>query len=456
MRRVLAPVGRALAPAGSWLAGRNKLQLGVLWLVGTLLIGAVLMKKQDILLSLRPGDIITAEFTSRYKVAGVVSKVEVAGVKVGQITNVEELDGGGAAVEMKLDKGTLDALGSSPSAAIRPATFLGGPGLSAYIELTPGGDPGRFDGDRIPKDRTKVPVEFDRVNEVLQETARHGLQTTIAGLDAALADGGKEALGAVLADAPPALAPTARVLDAVSGTEDPGGGEGSEPNLRRLVVQLSRAAAVLTATDGEIEAVVDDLATLASTLADRAPDLERAMATMPATLREARAGLAAVDGTLTRLRATAPGARPSVARLTELLRTLPPVLRKATPLLADLRPVVADLKPALDDLAPTAGLLRQLLADLEDPVLGRLSDQIVPTMLAPHTATGRTTRLYEELGYFVAGLAGVSSFVNSEGSQLNFYIGLNDDSLSLGTAAGPAASTAAVPSSPGPMLRSVR
>ncbi|MEW6474466.1 MAG: MlaD family protein [Actinomycetota bacterium] len=442
MRRIFAPVGRVLAPAGSWLARRSKLQLGVMWLVSIVLIGAVLMKKQDLLLSIRPGDTITAEFASRYKVAGVVSKVEVAGVKVGQITRVRPLDGGGAAVEMKLDKGTLDALGSAPKAAIRPATFLGGPGLSAYVELTPGGAPGRFDGDRIPQDRTHVPVEFDRVNEVLQDTARHGLQTTVAGLDTALADGGKEALGAVLADAPPALAPTGRVLEAMGGT--------AEGDLHRLVVQLSRAAAVLTATDGEIESVVDDLATVAGTLADRAPELERSIATMPATLRQARAGLSALDGTLARLQATAPGARPSVARLTELLGKLPPVLRKATPLLADLRPVVADLKPALDDLAPTAGLLRQLLGDLEDPVLGRLRDQIVPAVLAPYTGTGRDTRLYEELGHFLAGFDGVSSFVNPEGSQLNFYIGLNGDSISLGgTSTGPAN-----PGS-GPMFRSV-
>jgi phospholipid/cholesterol/gamma-HCH transport system substrate-binding protein len=431
--RLFAPVGRAIAPVGSWLAGRSKLQLGVVWLVGTVLAGVLLMNKQDILLSMRPGDTVTAEFTSRYKVAGVVSKVEVAGVKVGQITKVRQLDSGGAAVEMKLDKGTLDALGSKPRAAIRPATFLGGPGLSAYVELSPGGDPGRFDGGRIPKDRTQVPVEFDRVNEALQDTARHGLQTTVAGFDAALANGGKEALGAVLADAPPALAPTGRVLDALGGSGD----GGAEPNLHRLVVQLSRAAAVLTATDGEIESVVDDLATVASTLADRAPELERSMATMPATLREARSGLTALDGTLARLQATAPGARPSVARLTELLRKLPPVLQKATPLLADLRPVVADLKPALDDLAPTAGLLRQLLGDLEDPVLGRLSGHIVPALLGPYTATGRSTKVYEELGHFVAGFDGVSSFVNSEGSQLNFYIGLSPDSLNLGAASGP-------------------
>ncbi len=427
---------------GSWLSRRSKLQLGITWLVVTLLAGVLLMNKQNILLSMRKGDTITAEFSSRYKLAPVVSKVEVAGVKVGQITAVHERDGGGAAVEMKLDTGTLDALGSKPRAAIRPATFLGGPGLSAYVELTPGGDAGHFDGGRIPEDRTQVPVEFDRVNEVLQDTARKGLQTTVAGLDAALANGGKEALGAVLSDAPEALAPTGRVLEAMGGSE--------EGDLRRMVVHLSRAAATLTATDGEIESVVDDLATLASTLADRAPELERSMATMPATLREARAGLTALDGTLARLQATAPGARPSVARLTELLRKLPPVLHKATPLLADLRPVVADLKPAFDDLAPTAGLLRQLLGDLEDPVLGRLSGQIVPAVLGPYTETGRTTKLYEELGNFLAGFDGGASFVNSEGSQLNFYIGLNEDSLSLNGPTG-----AARPVSVGAMFRSV-
>ena len=430
----------------AWLAGRTRFQLGVLWLVSILVVGALLMNKQNILLSMRAGDTITAEFTSRYKVAGVVSKVEVAGVKVGQITTVKELTGGGAALKMKLDKGTLDALGSKPKAAIRPATFLGGPGLSAYIELTPGGDPGRFDGDRIPKDRTSVPVEFDRVNEALQATARHGLQTTVAGIDTALGDGGKEAIGTMLEDAPPALDPTGRVMDALGG----GGDGGAEPNLHRLVVKLAKASAVLTATDGEIESVVDDLATFASTLADRAPELERSIDTMPETLREARAGLAALDGTLARLQATAPGARPSVARLTELLRKLPPVLRKGTPLLADLRPVVADLKPALDDLAPTAGLLRQLLGDLEGPVLGRLSDSVVPALLGPYTATGRSTKVYEELGYFIAGFDGVASYVNSTGSQLNFYVGLNGSSLS----GGPLPNSAPRAAPPGPMRRS--
>lgn len=427
MRRLTAPLQRMTRPVGGWLGRRSRFQLGVLWLVATLVVGLALMNKQQILLALRRGDTVTAEFSSRYKLRGIVSKVEVAGVRVGTVTGVDELDDGGAAVEMKLDKGTLGLLGSAPEAAIRPATFLGGPGLSVYVELTPGGEPGRFRDGRIPPDRTRVPVEFDRVFEILTEEARAGLSTTVQGLEEALAGGGGEALAATLEHAPPALRPAAGVLDALSGTE--------EGDLVRLIAHLGRAAAVLTETDGELESVVDDLATVAATLGDRGPELARAIGDMPATLAAARAGLAALDTSLARLEATAPAARPSVQRLSEILRKLPPVLREARPLLADLRPLIADLHPALDDLGPTARLLRDLLADLDDPVLGRLADDIVPALLATNAGAAGDTRLYEELGYFVAGFAGAASYLDSmpsrwnEGSQLNFNIGFTCDSI---------------------------
>ncbi|MND02184.1 hypothetical protein D3C83_214710 [compost metagenome] len=51
----------------------------------------------------------------------------------------------------------------------------------------------------------------------------------------------------------------------------------------------------------------------------------------------------------------------------------------------------------------------------------------------------------------MAGFDGVSSFVNNEGSQLNFYLGLKlDESLSLG-----GSSTGAARSASGPMWRGV-
>jgi phospholipid/cholesterol/gamma-HCH transport system substrate-binding protein len=430
VKRLFSPIGRALHPIGDWLGRRSTLQLGALWMVGVVVVGVLLMNKSDILLALRSGEKLDVDFASAYKIQKTVSKVEIAGVKVGNITKVSEKPGQGARITMKLDSGTRNKLGSEPSAAIRPATFLGGPGLSAYIELSPGGDPGRFDGKRIPIEQTRVPVEFDRFFEIFQDEARKGVQTSVKGLDEILQEGGRKALTDVLEDAPPALAPAGGVLGALSGQE--------RGDLARVVQHLGKAAAVLTETDGELEAVVRDLATVASTLADRTADSVKTVDELPATLKAARAGLGALDGTLARLQATAPGARPSVARLTELLRRLPPVLAEARPVLADLRPLAADLRPALDDLAPTAGLLRELLGDLDGPVLQRLEGTIVPALLSPYAESGRSTKLYQELGFGLAGLAGVTQYLNSEGSQLNFHIGLDDTSVTP-PAAAPAA-----------------
>jgi phospholipid/cholesterol/gamma-HCH transport system substrate-binding protein len=421
VKKVLAPLGRVLRPIGSWLGRRSTLQLGVMWVVAIVLAGVLLMNKADILLALRDGEKLEVEFASAYKIKPTVSKVKIAGVKVGSITGVSEKPGQGARISMKLDRGTRQKLGSRPAAAIRPATFLGGPGLSAYIELTPGGDPGRFDGKRIPMEQTRIPVEFDRFFEIFQDEARKGAQTSLSGLDEILSPAGRKALDDVLEDAPPALGPASGVVGALSGQE--------QGDLARVVQHLGRAAAVLTESDGELESVVKNLATVASTLAERTPDSVKAVQDMPATLQAARAGLTALDGTLTRLQATAPAARPGVARLTELLRRLPPVLAEARPVLADLRPLAADLRAALDDLAPSAGLLREFLGDLEGPVLQRLEGSIVPALLGPYTETGRNTRLYQELGYGLAGLAGVTQYMNPEGAQLNFYIGLNSTSL---------------------------
>ncbi|MPY81461.1 MAG: MCE family protein, partial [Actinophytocola sp.] len=55
---------------------------------------------------------------------------------------------------MKLDNGTLDKLGTEPSARIRPTTLLGG---NYYVHLEHGGAEGAFDDETIPLTRTTSP-----------------------------------------------------------------------------------------------------------------------------------------------------------------------------------------------------------------------------------------------------------------------------------------------------------
>ncbi|HEV8624092.1 MAG TPA: hypothetical protein VG034_06510, partial [Acidimicrobiia bacterium] len=119
---------------------------------------------------------------------------------------------------------------------------------------------------------------------------------------------------------------------------------------------------------------------------------------------------------------------PSVQRLTELLQHLTPVLAKGRPVLADLRPLAADARPVLEGLTPTAALTRQFLTDLDSPVIGRLTGPVASTVLSP--SNGSQSKLYEELGYAVSGLAGVLQYTDPNGAMLNFYAGFNGASLS--------------------------
>jgi phospholipid/cholesterol/gamma-HCH transport system substrate-binding protein len=409
-----------MSGARGWFARRSKLQIGTLWLAVTLVTGLALLDKSQILLALHRGESLSADFSSRYKLQPTVSKVKVAGVRVGTITAIHPRSGGGARVDMELSPGVRAKLGAEPEAAIRPATLLGGPGLSAYVELGPGGRPGRFEGRVIPAPRTRIPVELDRVLEVLTDQARAGLTRSNRGLDTALGHGGGESLGRILDDAPPAFGPGAGVLSALGGEEN--------GDLARLVDDLGQVAATLTAHDGELEAAVDGLGSFASTLGDRAADLEASTASLPETLRATRAGMAALESSLARLEATAPAARPAVQRLEALLRRSTPVLAEATPVLADLRPVARQAGPVLDTLTPTSALLRQLLDDLDGPVLDRLNDSVVPAVLSP--TPGSATRLYEQIAYLQAGLAGVLKYTDRSGASMNFYLGNSPDSLS--------------------------
>jgi phospholipid/cholesterol/gamma-HCH transport system substrate-binding protein len=154
---------------------------------------------------------------------------------------------------------------------------------------------------------------------------------------------------------------------------------------------------------------------------------------MPGALDHAQKGLAALGSSLGKLQATSPGARPSVQRLTELLRHLTPVLAKGRPVLADLRPLAADARPLLEQLAPTAALTREFLTDLDGPVIGRLAGPVATTVLSPYSSTGQAdspAKLYEELGYLTTGLAGILQYTEPNGAMLNFYAGFSGSSLS--------------------------
>ena len=404
--------------------GLTPLHLGLLVTVVGLLFGAALFGKNQILTTLTPGDTIVANFAQQYRLQEYTTRAKISGVPVGTVTGVDRADDGSAMVTMKLDPGTVKKLGSAPSAVIRPTTLLGG---NYYVDLVPGGDRSTMDGT-IPRERTSVPVELDKVAAALQPDALRGLQNSTGHLDGALANGGTTALKDLAETAPGTLGPAAGVLQAVRGTRP-------ETDLTELVRGLESASHALSQNTGQLDSVVTGLDSLSGVLDRRGGDIATALGDLPDTLRTTNLGLQRLDGTLGRLRDTAGPATPVVKELDGLLGRADPVLAEARPVVSDLRGVLTDARPLVDDLVPTSQGLTTFLNNLHGPVLDRVNGPILDTVNSPYRGSGPydgaggDDPLYQELGHMVTNLDSISALTDENAAVIGFNPGLNGGSV---------------------------
>lgn len=398
--------------------------IGILVTIVLLLLGVALFSKAQIFTWLTPGETIRANFAQDYRLRAYQTPVKIAGVPVGVVTGVERADDGSALIDMKLDSGQKPKLGSAPSAAIRATTLLGG---RYYVELYPGGDRGEMQGD-IPRERTKVPVELDKVAAALQPDALTGLQGSTRLLDDTLSQGGVEALQDLARTAPGTLGPAGGVLEAARGTRP-------DVDLTELVQGLESASRALSENNGQLDDVVSGLDSLTGVLDRRGGDIAASLRNTPETLRIANTGLRDLDATLAELRDTAGPATPIVEELDSLLDTAEPVLEQARPVVADLRGLLVDARPLVDELVPATQGLTTVLGNLEGPVLDRVNGPVLDTVNSgfdgsgPYEGGGGENPLYTELGYMVTNLDSISALTDENGAVIGFNPGVNGGSV---------------------------
>lgn len=398
-------------------------RVGVVAITLLVLIGVTLFQKTQITTFLSPGDEMKVTFARDYQLRSHVTKVKVAGVPVGLVTDVEHKPDGTAVATLHLEKGVKDKLRQDPSAALRPTTLLGG---NYYVELSPGGDPG--ESDAIGPDRTTTPVELDRVLETLKPEARTSTQRTIRRLDATLDEPGRKAVHGLIDDAPDTLRPLGTTLTALRG-ERPS-------DLRKLVSSLDDTARTLNGSQGDLEVSLEGLADVSDTLAASSPDVAEAVEDLPETLRTTRTGLGALDHSLEELRDVSDDALPTAEQLSTTLTALQPALRKLRPVMTDLRPALADLRPLVDDLVPAAIDATTLLDDLDGPTLDRVKGPIVDTVNSDWSGTGEyakggnDTVFYKEAGDFIAGMNNAGRMTDRNGSTIHFQPGFGVGSIS--------------------------
>ena len=403
---------------------RSPFRLGLILIVLLLGLAVPMFLREQIAVALRGGETLTAHLAADNFIRAYKTEVKLAGVPVGSVTSVDRAEDGGALIGMTITGEAYEALGSAPSAAIRPTTLLGG---RYYIGLVPGGLPGRPEGD-IPADRTRLPVEVDDVAAVLQPDVRASGQSVIGDLDATLREGGEDALLDLLADAPGTLDPATGVLTGLQG-------ERPATDLPALVSNLETTARVLTDREGQIPGIVEDLDAVSAVLDRRSGDVAAALDTLPATLDSTNTGLDALDGSLGELRATVDDARPIVASLDALLEEAGPVLVEARPLVADLRALLVDARPLVERLVPTATQLTTVSENVRGPVLDRVNGPILDTVNSPFVGTGIYAGnggdhlFYEAVGYMISNLNREARYTDESGAVVSLQFGAGPGSV---------------------------
>lgn len=397
-------------------ARRRRLPLaltGVIVLV--MILGGLYLATQRHAISadLASGRVVHARFDRQDLILPDRTPVKIAGVPVGVVMGLSKT-GSGMDVAMKMFGHNADVLGTSPSAAVRINTLLGG---ITYIQLTPGGEPGSFRGT-IPQSRTTTPVYIDSILAAVPPPAQQGAKQFVNQMSGTLTNGGEQAASKLLADAPAALAPTTPVLQGLQG-EQP-------EDLSYLVDNLSRMASTLTAKPGQIESVVSALGSFSSTLGSQADALASTVAGLPAQLQQARAGLGALSGTLDELDATASSVRPEVQALGRVVTDAQPTLVAAAPVLSELQPLLVDLDPVLGQLVPTSTLTTGIIHDVQGPVINRILNPILPDLKAVNYVEDQTpSTLYQEIAYAAAQLDGALSYTDGTAHFVPVVLGFN-------------------------------
>ena len=292
---------------------------------------------------------LKAEFESTQAVEpGQGQSIRVAGVKVGDVTGVELVEGRAVAT-FAIDRDYLPVYRDA-TILMRPQTPL----KDQFFELDPGSrEAGEFEeGATISVSNTLPDISLDQIVSVLDTDSRAYLRLLVVGLGEGL-EGRDSDLGRALGSLGPINRDLRRVSSAVAARDD---------SLARLVHNLNVLSGAVGRRDDDLAELVETSNAALGAIATEAPDLERATAELPGTLATARRALADTEPlarahgpTLNELRPFARGLGPVASSTRELAEDATPVVRdRLRPLARELREVSPDLRSASDSYSRAA------------------------------------------------------------------------------------------------------
>lgn len=295
-------------------------------------------------------------------------EVRIAGVDAGDIRSAFVSERGEAVVEMRIDN--RHPVYDNARVVLRPKSPLN----EMYIELNPGGPPGKLlpAEATLPLSQSDRPIQVDAVLSHLDDNTRMALTSLLSEADVALAHApaelpaGLQESERVLADLKPVMSELderrdnlARLVTALSQISNAAGGD--DERLSRVAAGLQRTLGTVARGNKSLDASLGQLPDLSAKLREATDEVNGLAGELDPTLDHIRNASGQLPGSLRRF-------NNSVDTVNRTLDVARPVVVKARPVVRDLRPAVADLNHALGDLSPitqrldpvTSGLLPYL------------------------------------------------------------------------------------------------
>jgi phospholipid/cholesterol/gamma-HCH transport system substrate-binding protein len=319
--------------------------IAILVLVVIALISAFIIVQQQRLripfLESKPFE-LKAEFSSAQAVvAGQGQTINVAGVEVGQVEDVQ-LENGRAVVTFGIDRSYLPIYRNA-TILLRPRTGL----QDMFFQLDPGTKKsGEIpDGGAVPVENTAPDVNLDEILSALDADSQAYLRLLLVGAGEGLKGQGKN-LGQVLGS----LGPLNRDLDRLNSMVAQ-----RRHQLADLVHNLGVLTKAIGKHRGDVVSFIRANNAALSAIGAQDPDVQRAVALLPSTLATGTDTFAKVDRLAQVLGPAFNSLRPFARHLDELNASVRGLADDVTPVIKNqIRPFVRAARPDLPPLRTAA------------------------------------------------------------------------------------------------------
>jgi phospholipid/cholesterol/gamma-HCH transport system substrate-binding protein len=269
--------------------------------------------------------------------------VEVAGRKVGSITDVGLAPDGEAEITMSIGDQAILPLHAGTRATIRA---LGQAGITNhFVDLAPGALSASTlsSGATLPVAQTSSMVNYDALLDSFGPAQRDHVDELIANSAQVFAGSGSHSFNSMLGRLDPALAEVDGVTHELAQ---------DRAAIENVISAGSRAAGAIASRSADLQSAVSYSATALGALASQRSALADLLSRAPAVLGQAQTTLAHAGTALTTLRPALRDVVPAAPPLRDFLGQVTTVLPLATPVVGKLVAQLPNLDSSLTGLAP--------------------------------------------------------------------------------------------------------